>query len=118
MRSWGLLLVLLTSAEAWAQACVVHSQAERLDIKLCQQNDNIPEKLFREGFCQPSLPGQKIEVTYLDHCPAGAFGVCSDARVENMPYRQDIFYYGVATDAAYLKPFCEKKSQGRWHLPE
>ena len=42
---WSLLLALLSS-EAWAQACVVHSQGERLDVKVCQQNRNIPEKLF------------------------------------------------------------------------
>jgi hypothetical protein len=34
-----------------------------------------------------------------------------------MPYRQDIHYYGVATDAAYLKPFCEGQNQGNWLKP-
>lgn len=46
---WSLLLALLSS-EAWAQACVVHSQGERLDVKVCQQNRNIPAKLFNDGF--------------------------------------------------------------------
>ena len=118
MRAMGLsLLLLLASGDALAQACVVHSQAERLDVKVCQQNRNIPQKLFNEGFCQPNLPGQKVDVHYVDQCPAGSFGVCSNAQVANMPYRQDIHYYGVATDAAYLKPFCESQSQGNWQVP-
>ena len=79
---WSLLLALLSS-EAWAQACVVHSQG----------------------------------VQYVDQCPTGAFGVCSNAQVANMPYRQDIHYYGVAADAAYLKPYCEGQSQGSWLKP-
>lgn len=113
---WSLLLM-LTSGETLAQACVVHSTAERLDVQVCQQNRNIPQKLFADGFCQPNLAGQKVEVTYVDQCPTGAFGVCSNAQVDNMPYRQDIHYYGVATDAAYLKPFCEAKSHGNWLKP-
>ncbi|WP_247255240.1 NADH:ubiquinone oxidoreductase [Pseudomonas moorei] len=116
LRGWSLLLTLI-GGEALAQACVVHRQAERLDVKVCQQNRNIPEKLFADGFCQPNLAGQTVEVQYLDQCPAGAFGVCSNAQVANMPYRQDIHYYGVATDAAYLKPFCETQSQGTWLNP-
>ncbi|TWC26128.1 MULTISPECIES: NADH:ubiquinone oxidoreductase [unclassified Pseudomonas] len=111
------LLLTLCSGEALAQACVVHSTAERLDVKVCQQNRNIPQKLFADGFCQPNLPGQNVDVQYVDQCPTGAFGVCSNAQVANMPYRQDIHYYGVAADAAYLKPFCEGQSQGNWLKP-
>lgn len=118
MRWMGLsMLLMLTSGEALAQACVVHSTAERLDVQVCQQNRNIPQKLFADGFCQPSLAGQKVDVKYVDQCPSGAFGVCSNAQVVNMPYRQDIHYYGVATDAAYLKPFCEAQSHGNWLKP-
>lgn len=118
MRRIGLsLFLLLPCGEALAQACVVHSQSDRLDVKVCQQNRNIPEKIFAEGFCQPKLAGQKVDVQYVDHCPSGAFGVCSKAQVANMPYRQDIHYYGVATDAAYLKPYCETQSQGTWLKP-
>ncbi|MDE1168853.1 MAG: NADH:ubiquinone oxidoreductase [Pseudomonas sp.] len=117
MRVWGFALLLLGSSQVWAQACVIHSHGERLDVKLCQQNRNIPEKMFHDGFCEPNLPGQKVTVDYVDQCPAGAFGVCSDAHVDNMPYRQDIHYYGVASDTAYLKPFCEQKSQGQWQAP-
>lgn len=118
MRLMGLALLLaLGSGEVLGQACVVHSTAERLDVRVCQQNRTIPQKLFADGFCQPNLPGQKVEVQYVDQCPTGAFGMCSNAQVANMPYRQDIHYYGVTTDAAYLQPFCEAKSQGTWLKP-
>ncbi|MES2821281.1 MAG: NADH:ubiquinone oxidoreductase [Pseudomonadota bacterium] len=117
MRNLCLLALLLVCGTAWGEACVVHSKAERIEVKVCQQNRSIPPQLFRGGFCQPQLQGQTIEVEYLEQCPAGAFGLCSDARVAGMPYRQDIHYYGVASDAAYLKPFCEAQSQGTWLKP-
>ncbi|QXI31356.1 NADH:ubiquinone oxidoreductase [Pseudomonas vanderleydeniana] len=118
MRSMGLALLLaLASNQALAQACVVHSHGERLDVKVCQENVSIPAKLFNDGFCQPSLAGQKVEVEYVEQCPGGSFGVCRNAQVANMPYRQNIHYYGVATDAAYLKPFCEGQSGGQWQAP-
>jgi len=44
----------------------------------------------------------------------GAFGVCRNATVGGTPYQQDVHYYGVASDATYLKPFCEKQSKGVW----
>lgn len=63
MRLIGLALLLaLVSSETLAQACVVHSQGERLDVQVCQQNRNIPPKLFADGFCQPNLAGQKVEI--------------------------------------------------------
>ena len=31
-----------------------------------------------------------------------------------MPYKQDIHYYGVDSDARYLKPACERQSKGVW----
>jgi hypothetical protein len=118
MRLMGLsLLLALCSGEVLAQACVVQSKSERVNVKVCEQNRNMPEKLFAEGFCQPNLPGQTVDVQYIDQCPAGAFGVCSNASVSNMPYRMDIHYYGKATDGAYLKPFCENHSQGTWLKP-
>ena len=111
------LLLAMISGQVWAEACLVHSQAERLDVKVCQQNRTIPAKLFHDGFCKPELAGQKTEVTFMEQCPSGAFGVCSNALVANMPYREDIHYYGIASDAAYLKPFCEGQSQGKWLTP-
>ena len=113
----ALMLLAMTSNQVLAQACLVHTQAERLDVKVCQENRSIPQKLFKEGFCQPQLAGQKVDVTYSEQCPAGAFGVCSNAQVANMPYRENIHYYGVASDAHYLKPFCEGQSQGQWLVP-
>lgn len=114
---WLPLVLAAGCADALAQACVVHSQGERVDVKVCQENRSIPQKLFHDGFCQPTLAGQTVEVEYVDHCPTGSFGICSNAQVANMPYRQDIHYYGVASDAQYLKPFCEAQSQGQWQRP-
>lgn len=113
----ALLLLAASSGHVWAQACMVHTQAERLDVKVCQENLSIPEQLFKDGFCQPQLTGQKVDISFIEQCPAGAFGVCSNAQVANMPYRENIHYYGVATDALYLKPFCEGQSKGQWQVP-
>ncbi|MCI3948019.1 NADH:ubiquinone oxidoreductase [Pseudomonas syringae] len=113
----ALISLAMSSGLAWAEACLVHSQAERLDVKVCQENINIPTDLFKDGFCQPELAGQKTETTYSAQCPTGAFGVCSNAQVANMPYRENIHYYGVAGDALYLKPFCEGQSKGQWITP-
>jgi hypothetical protein len=111
------IVLATTAGTALAEACLVHSQAERLDVKVCQANRTIPPRLFHDGFCKPELAGQKTEVTFLEQCPTGAFGVCNNAQVANMPYREDIHYYGVASDALYLKPFCEGQSQGKWVAP-
>lgn len=114
MRRLLPLALCCLSGLAWGEACVVHSQAERLDVKVCQQNRSIPPNLFRTGFCQPQLKGQKVDVSFVEQCPTGAFGVCRNARVGGTPYQQDVHYYGVANDAAYLKPFCERQSKGVW----
>lgn len=115
MRSMCFLLLSLGIAgQAWAEGCVVHSQDERIEVKLCQQNRTIPTELFRSGFCQPQLKDQQVEVTFVEQCPTGAFGVCRNAQVSNMPYRQDIHYYGVASDARFLQPACEQASGGEW----
>ncbi|NBA97054.1 NADH:ubiquinone oxidoreductase [Pseudomonas sp. R5(2019)] len=117
MRTLGGCLLMLACTQVHAEACVVHSSGEGLKMKVCQQNRTIPQKLFHDGFCQPTLPGQQVSVEFVDQCPFGSFGVCSDAHVDNMPYRQDIHYYGVASDARYLKPFCEQNSKGLWITP-
>jgi hypothetical protein len=111
-RYW-LMLSAVSATQALAESCVVHSQAERLDVKVCQENRNIPEKLFADGFCKPNWPGRRSKCNLRRTVPdAGAFGQCSNAQVANMPYRQNIHYYGVATDAAYLQPFCEAAKPG------
>lgn len=114
MRVFLLLGLCVASGLAWGEACVVRSQAERLDVKVCQPNRSIPPSLFRSGFCQPQLKGQKVAVEFVEQCPVGDFGVCRNATVMGTPYKQDVHYYGVATDAAYLKPFCEQQSKGVW----
>ncbi|TLX56448.1 NADH:ubiquinone oxidoreductase [Stutzerimonas nosocomialis] len=113
-----LLPLLLASSQVWAEACIIHSQGERVDVKLCQENRSIPAELFRTGFCQPQIPGQEVEVEFVEQCPTGAFGICENAQVSNIAYRQDIHYYGVDTDARFLKPACEQNSQGTWLAPQ
>lgn len=119
MRHFWILVALVAgvNTQAMAEACIVHSQSDRLDIKVCQENRTIPPKMFHDGFCQPQLAGQKTDVAFVEHCPAGAFGVCSNAQIANMPYRQDIHYYGIASDAQYLQPFCQTQSNGDWLKP-
>ncbi|SEJ70051.1 NADH:ubiquinone oxidoreductase [Pseudomonas sp. NFR16] len=109
-----LVVLAAVSVQAHSESCVVHSQGERLDVKVCQENLTIPADLFHDGFCKPQLKDQEVEVTYMQQCPTGSFGQCSNAQVANMPYRQNIHYYGVASDAAFLKPFCEQQSKGVW----
>ncbi|MBB3103133.1 NADH:ubiquinone oxidoreductase [Azomonas macrocytogenes] len=114
MRLSLVLLLLVLGDWALADACVVHSQGKELDVKVCQQNRSIPPNMFRSGFCQPRLKGQKVEVTFVEQCPVGFFGTCRNARINGTPYQQDIYYYGVASDARFLKPACERQSRGTW----
>lgn len=116
MRSICLFPLLFIGAvgQVWAEGCVVHSQGGRIEVKLCQQNRTIPDELFRTGFCQPQLQDLKVDVSFVEQCPSGAFGICRNAQVSNMPYRQDIHYYGVPSDARFLQPACEQNSDGQW----
>lgn len=114
MRIISALLLMLLSQHLLAQACVIESTGQRVTVKICQQNRSIPEHLFKNGFCQPALQGQKTKVTYVEQCPIGAFGVCRNAQAGGVGYMQDIHYYGVNTDARYLKPACERQSKGVW----
>ncbi|MBD9483229.1 NADH:ubiquinone oxidoreductase [Pseudomonas sp. PDM14] len=110
----AVLMTLALAGQAWGEACVVTAQGNQVDVKVCQQNRTIPPNLFRSGFCQPQLQGQKVDVIFAEQCPIGAFGECRNAKVVGTPYQQDIHYYGVATDARYLKPACEQQSKGVW----
>ena len=114
MRILLTLLVLLLPLVAHAEACIVHSSGKQVEVKLCQQNVSIPPKMFHDGFCRPELPGQKIEVSFAEQCPSGAFGACRNAKVTNLTYQQDIHYYGVASDARILKHACEQQYKGVW----
>ena len=114
MRVWLLWGLLLGSAEVLAQACVVETQGAGVQVKVCQQNRSIPATMFREGFCAPQLKGQQVTVSFVEQCPIGAFGLCRDAQVAGTLYRQDVHYYGVASDARLLKPACERQYRGVW----
>lgn len=114
MRAIAIVMLLGLASQAWGEACVIHSQGNQVDVKICQQNRSIPSNMFRSGFCQPQLKGQKVEVTFVERCPMGSFGECRGAQVGGMPYKQDIHYYGVDSDARYLKPACERQSKGVW----
>lgn len=114
MRSLLVALLALLPTLSFAQACIVETQAAHVKVKLCQQNRTIPEHLFRSGFCKPQLAGQKTKVTFVERCPTGAFGVCRNSQTSGVPYQQDIYYYGVETDARYLKPACERQNNGTW----
>lgn len=114
MRLLLTLIALVLPLVVHAEACIVHSSGEQVEVKLCQQNVSIPARMFRDGFCRPELPGQKVEVSFAQQCPAGAFGACRNAKVTNLTYQQDIHYYGVASDARILKHACEQQYKGVW----
>ena len=85
MRAMLALLLLSLAGQAWAEACVVHAEGKQVEVKLCQQNRSIPANLFRTGFCAPQLQGQKVEVSFAEQCPTGAFGECRNAKVQARP---------------------------------
>ena len=114
MRTLFIGLLALLPVLAHAEACIVQSSGSQMQVKLCQQNISIPAHMFHDSFCQPELPGQKVEVSFAEQCPTGAYGKCSNARVTNLPYQQDIHYYGVASDARILKLACEQQYKGSW----
>ena len=103
--------------QALAEACVVHSQGQGVAVQVCQENVSIPRELFRTGFCKPQLKGQEVKVEFVEQCPEGAYGVCSGAQAGGPAFRQNVHYYGVASDARYLQPFCEQQSGGQWRKP-
>ncbi|MNM97632.1 hypothetical protein D3C81_1101420 [compost metagenome] len=117
MRHLALFLLAALPLPALAEACMVHSQGQGVAVQVCQQNVSIPKLLFETGFCKPKLKGQEIKVEFVEQCPEGAYGICSGAQAGGPAYRQDIHYYGVATDARFLKPFCEGQSAGTWRTP-
>ena len=42
-------------ALAWPQACIIQAKDAHAEVKVCQQNCNIPKQLFEEGVCAPQL---------------------------------------------------------------
>lgn len=114
MRPLYLILLTLLPLNLYAEACIVQTESAQVEVKVCQQNRTIPKHLFRTGFCKPQLAGQKTTVTFVDRCPTGAYGVCRNAQTPGTPYQQDIYYYGIASDARYLKLACQRHSKGTW----
>lgn len=112
------LCMLLATGQALAEACIVTSRGAGVEVKVCQENRSIPTELFRSGYCQPQLAGQQVEVEFVEQCPTGAFGICRNTQASNLSYRQDIHYYGVASDARFLQPACEQNSDGHWHVED
>lgn len=75
---WSLLLTLV-SGEALAQACVVHSQAERLDVKVCQQNRNIRKNCSTTASASRPWPGRKSRFNTSTSAPP-AHSACAATR--------------------------------------
>ena len=119
MKRYQLFFLLLSiNTAAYAEACLIESNDDDLPIRMCQQNINIPPQLFRDSFCQPQIAERSFDVSYMDSCPEGAYGVCEDARSEGVAYRQAIHYYSEPDDQPVLKAYCEQFSQGQWRSAE
>lgn len=112
-----LLGLLGCSVAAHSAACLIESNDDQLPVRLCQQNISIPPSLFNDSFCQPQIPDRSFDITFVDQCPAGAYGICDDARSEGVAYRQAIYYYSEPADEPVLQAYCKQFSQGQWRRP-
>lgn len=113
-----LLLTLLPLLKAQAEACLVYLQAlqsQELRLVRCQQNRSIPAALFRSGFCQTPPEGHRAETRMIERCPEGFQASCRNARISNMPYRQDIFYYD-SSRLITTQRACQQQ-EGLWLSP-
>lgn len=118
MKRYLIFFILLsTSTAVYSEACLIESNDDDLPIRMCQQNISIPPHLFRDSFCQPQIAERSFEVSYLDNCPEGAYGVCDNARSEGVAYRQAIHYYSEPDDQPVLKAYCKQFSDGQWRSP-
>jgi hypothetical protein len=113
-----LLLITLSAAADSAQVCVIQSNDELPDIMMCQENINIPSRLFEDAFCRPQIPDREFDITLAEHCPTGAYGICKGAKSAGVAYQQSIHYYSDPDDAAVLSAYCEQISGGEWIAPE
>lgn len=118
LRSFTALILLSLGAQALADACLIESTDDQLPVRMCQQNISIPPQLFNDSFCQPQISERSFAVSFMDSCPAGAYGICDNARSEGVAYRQAIHYYSDPDDQAVLKAWCEQFSDGQWRTPE
>lgn len=112
------LLLCGVTGLAMAEACLIESNDDGLAIRMCQENISIPQHLFAGSFCQPQIPDRTFDISFVEACPAGAYGVCEGARSEGVGYRQSIHYYSDPDDAAVLRAYCEKISSGTWRFPD
>lgn len=117
MHRYVLYLLLSLSTTAGAAACLIESNDDQPPIRMCQQNINIPAQLFNNSFCQPQLPERSFDITFVDNCPTGAYGICDNAQSEGVAYRQAIHYYSEPDDRPVLQAYCEQFSQGQWRTP-
>ncbi|SDT00690.1 hypothetical protein SAMN05216198_3396 [Halopseudomonas litoralis] len=116
-RCLFLLILLCISTAAQSAACLIESNDDALPIRMCQQNISIPPQLFTDSFCQPQIAERSFDISFLEQCPEGAYGICDDAQSEGVGYRQAIHYYSEPGDKPVLKAYCEQFSQGRWRSP-
>lgn len=114
LRSLIAVLLLTGTGLALADACLIESDDDQLPIRMCQQNISIPQQLFRESFCQPQIADRHFNISFMDSCPEGAYGICAEARSEGVAYRQSIHYYSDADDEPVLQAYCEQFSDGKW----
>lgn len=117
MHSYVFYLLLGISTTAGAAACLIESNDELTPVRLCQQNISIPPQLFNDSFCQPQLTERSFAISFIEQCPAGAYGICDNARSQGVAYRQAIHYYSEPNDQPVLQAYCEQFSQGQWRTP-
>src|SRR5690554_4566835 len=98
MRLASLLLLACLSMDVLAEACLIESSDDQLTVRMSQQNISIPAKLFRDSFCQPQIPDRSFEVSFVERCPKGAYGICDSALSDSVTYRQSIHYYSEPDD--------------------
>ena len=117
-RRLFLFIFLCSSTGAQAAACLIESNDDQLPIRMCQQNISIPAQLFEDSFCQPRIVERSFEVSYMNSCPEGAYGICDNARSEGVAYRQAIHYYSDPDDQPVLQAYCQQFSDGQWLSPD
>ena len=114
---FGFLLMGLAT-QVLAEACLIESTDDQLPVRMCQQNINIPDTLFKDSFCQPHIPDREFNISFMESCPTGAYGICDNAQSEGVAYRQAIHYYSNPDDQPMLQGYCEQFSKGNWRSPD
>src|SRR5690554_7691351 len=97
-RIMALLILLGISTRSLAAACLIESNDDQVPIRMCQQNISIPPQLFEDSFCQPQIAERSFDISFVEQCPEGAYGICDNAQSEGVAYRQAIHYYSEPGD--------------------